>query len=112
MSGMLTAVLDFIHQAFRGGATDAGAQRIDFGDRSIFLKRGEHLFFALVVKGRETPRLRNFLESTVKLIEERWGDAVEHWDGSATAMEEVREFVHKRVAATGKLKIPTIPIGR
>ena len=96
VSGMLTAVQDFVHDAFVYGEKKRPLKKMDFGEYSILIKRGEHLYFAAVIRGGDTPHLRELMESTLFDMEERFADTLKNWEGDEDSLVAVREYLAKK----------------
>jgi OOP family OmpA-OmpF porin len=96
VSGMLTAVQDFVHDAFVYGEKKRSLKKLDFGEYSIIIRRGEHLYFAAVIRGRDTPRLRELMEDTLHDLEDRFGPRLRDWEGDEAALQQVREYLGKK----------------
>jgi len=96
VSGMLTAVQDFVHDAFVYGDKKRALKKMDFGEYSIVIRRGEHLYFAAVIRGRDTPRLREMMEGALFEIEDKFGKELKEWEGDEATLVPVREFLAKK----------------
>lgn len=64
ISGMLTAIKDFVTQAFK--ASNQDLNQIQYGDDTIILEEASHFYLAFVVSGPIPP---NFSEKSQKLAE-------------------------------------------
>jgi hypothetical protein len=78
---MLTGVKDFVSDAFIRDTSqrdEKGLNKLEFGEKSILLERGNHYFIALIFTGRDSfPKLKGVMEE----IEERYGSVLANWDG-------------------------------
>jgi hypothetical protein len=79
-SNMLTAIQEFIRDSFRE-VEDSPVKQIEFGDRKIAMERGEHLFLAVVYRGRETRWNIEPIREAIEEIEDTYGAELENWDG-------------------------------
>lgn len=71
VSGMLTAIRDFVADAF--GKSDGGElASVDYGDRRILLEAGEFVYLAVVVVGIEPTGFRSQLRDLIYTIENRY----------------------------------------
>lgn len=53
ISGMLTAIKNFVSESFKDENGDQNLYEIQYGDSRIILERGRHTYLAIVVKGSE-----------------------------------------------------------
>jgi hypothetical protein len=90
LSGMLTAIQDFIRDAFKD-KTQFGLRRLDFGDSEIHLKRGTGFFLAVVLSGTEPPDFEIKLDKTVKDIEAKYGDVLSDWKGNFSQVRGIKD---------------------
>jgi hypothetical protein len=75
LTGMLTAVQDFIRDSFV--TSDEGElRRMDFGDRTILIRRGTHSYLAAVVRGRAPLGLQRKLEETLGKLEKAFPESM------------------------------------
>ena len=90
LSGMLTAIQDFIKDAFKD-KTKFGLRRLDFGDSEIRLKRGNGFFIAVVLKGEEPKNLEEKLNKTIEKIEAKYGNILPNWKGNLGEVRGVKD---------------------
>ncbi|UCE36686.1 MAG: putative Ig domain-containing protein [Thermoplasmata archaeon] len=93
LSSMLTGVKDFVSDAFirdESMREEKGLQKLEFGEETIYLERGEHFFIALIFTGRGIPPK---LKAVKEEIEKRFGDVLEDWDGDMRAFEGAHEII-------------------
>ena len=85
LSGMLTAVQEFVREAFQYGE-HRELHQLDFGDYRILIERGKFVYLAVVYSGQESPSIHKKVRTVIDLIEKQFGSVLEKWDGD---MEEV-----------------------
>ncbi len=85
LSGMLTAVQEFVREAFQYGE-HRELHKLDFGEYRILIERGKYVYLAVVYAGEESPAIRKKVRAVIDRIEDQFGAALEKWDGD---MEEV-----------------------
>lgn len=85
LSGMLTAVQEFVREAFQYGE-HRDLHQLDFGDYRILIERGKYVFLAIVYSGKESTAIHKKVRAVIDRIESEFGAALENWDGD---MEEV-----------------------
>ncbi len=92
LGGMLTAIQDFIRDAFKD-KTEFGLRRLDFGDSEIHLKRGNNYYIAVVLSGtgQEPADLEDKLEKTIERIEENFGEVLENWKGDLSQVRGIKD---------------------
>lgn len=65
ISGMLTAVREFVHDSFSNDTTDGELNELQYGNRRILIQNGRYAYLAVVVTGTHSPAFRfqtqNFL---------------------------------------------------
>ena len=90
LSGMLTAIQDFIKDAFKD-KTKFGLRRLDFGDSEIRLKRGNGFFIAIVLRGEEPKNLDGKLNKTIEKIEAEYGKVLATWKGNLSEVRGIKD---------------------
>lgn len=84
VSGMLTAVTDFVGDSFVGEADrGAGLQKLRVGEMSVWVERGPHAVLAAAVRGEGPEDLREVLEESVESVHQRFHDDLENFDGDS-----------------------------
>jgi hypothetical protein len=93
LSSMLTGVKDFVSDAFirdKAEREEKGLNKLEFGEKSILLERGNHYFIALIFTGRDSfPKLKGVMED----IEERYGSVLGDWDGEMRVFKGSDEII-------------------
>ena len=85
LSGMLTAVQEFVREAFQYGE-HRELHQLDFGEYRILIERGKFVYLAVVYSGEESAQIRKKVRTVIDRIEDQFGPVLEKWDGD---MEEV-----------------------
>ena len=67
VSGMLTAIRDFVQDSFKVGE-DEGLQTLKVGDLSVWIEQGPHALLAVVVRGAAPPSLRTALQQALEAV--------------------------------------------
>lgn len=81
LSGMLTAVQDFIRDSFV--PTEEGAlQSMNFGERKIIVRQGNASYLAIILKGRTPSSLPKKMDETLRKFEKAFPQASENVDGA------------------------------
>jgi len=68
VSGMLTAIQDFAHDAFGGNGTDQ-LNEIQYGERRILIERAQHTYLAVILDGPEPPGFRTRMREQLMRVE-------------------------------------------
>lgn len=96
VSGMLTAVQDFVKETFQYGER-RGLSHLDFGDYRILIERGDHVYLAVVYSGHGAQFLRRKVRKVLWTIEIAYGKVLELWDGDMEkvlgAKDIIREYL-------------------
>jgi OOP family OmpA-OmpF porin len=82
VSGMLTAIRDFVRDSF-GSAEGDALQVFQVGELEVLVEESPHAALAAVVRGHPPPELRVALEQALEAIESRRGIALAAFDGDA-----------------------------
>jgi len=69
--------------------------QIEFGENRIFIERGDYAYIAVVYSGSEPTGIYNKVKDALKLIERRYWDILETWDG------DTQKLGHTRPIKTG-----------
>jgi tetratricopeptide (TPR) repeat protein len=106
VSGMLSAIQDFIIQSFSG--TPGGALReVRHGGLDLIMEHGEHAFLAVVVAGPRPLGLQEQMKGVLLSFHQKYAGALEKWDGVvdrfAGVEESLREIVSVRQAVLVRL---------
>ena len=94
VSGMLTAVQDFIKDSFVG-SREGALRSLDFGQRKILIRRGTTSYLAVVLTGRAPSGLPRKMEETLRQFEERYPRAAE--DADDAAMDGANEVLYREL---------------
>ena len=89
VSGMLTAIKDFVQDSF-GGAKDEALDTLRVGDRSVWIEHGSHAILAAVVRGNPPIDLQITLRDALAEIHFKQSEEMKKFDGDATPFEEIR----------------------
>jgi len=85
VSGMLTAVQDFVRDSFLSGKTE-DLDTMHVGDYGVWVQHGPHALLAAVISGAAPPDLRNILQRTLEQIHRDFGPALQTFSGDASTV--------------------------
>ncbi len=83
VSGMLTAIRDFVQDAF-GRGQEGQLDEIQYGTKRILIEATRHAYLAAVVEGIEPAGFRATLREQIIAIENAYSGALVSYDGDAT----------------------------
>ncbi|MFQ5910458.1 MAG: hypothetical protein ACE5IJ_07030, partial [Thermoplasmata archaeon] len=90
LAGMLTAIQEFIRDSFREGHD---LRRFEFGEKSIVVQKGSHIYAAAIFAGR-TPRwAESSLEAFVSDFERKYEFDKKKWSGDVSALEDLDDMM-------------------
>jgi OOP family OmpA-OmpF porin len=86
ISGMLTAIRDFVGDAFEPRA-DGGLRTFSVGDVTVLVEAGPRALLAAVVRGQHPPTLLERLQETLELLHLHFAAPLAEFAGDAAAFE-------------------------
>ncbi len=103
VSGMLTAIQDFVKDSFR---VEAGNElsTIQMGDFTIWLVQGPKAVLAGAIRGTAPEELRRTFNNTLEVIHMELADVLDDFDGDAAQMEAARPHLQACLQSQQKSK--------
>ena len=98
VSGMLTAIRDFVRDSFGAGADDT-LDTFRVGELAGVIEQGPHAYLAAVVRGTIPPDLRHTLQRALETIHLQQATELEAFDGDASVFEETRPVLQECLEA-------------
>ncbi|UCE74922.1 MAG: PKD domain-containing protein, partial [Methanomassiliicoccales archaeon] len=101
VSGMLTAVQEFVKDSFRGSDSaedmdiEGALGKLEYGDFKIVIERGTYTFLSAVISGYDNKRLRKRMKDVVEEFEEKYSHTLADWDGDMAKFEGAGIIVSK-----------------
>jgi OOP family OmpA-OmpF porin len=92
VSGMLTAIRDFVHDSFKVAESDA-LESLKVGDLSVWIEPGPHAVLAAVIRGAAPREYRQTLVDAVETIHLQFGEPLEAFNGDATPLADARSIL-------------------
>lgn len=104
ISGMLTAIRDFVSDSFVPRTTGE-VRRFSVADVNILTETGPRAYLAALVRGVAPESVRERLETTLESIHLQWSTALASFDGDSTPFADTRPLLEdclETVLDTGK----------
>ncbi|UCF07811.1 MAG: DUF2341 domain-containing protein [Thermoplasmata archaeon] len=94
VSGMFTAVQDFINDAFTGSTPDDQweLEEMKFGDNKILIERSDWLYLATIFEGNGS-KLAIRVRKILKKINEQYGNVFADWDGDMAQLTGISAMI-------------------
>jgi OOP family OmpA-OmpF porin len=89
VSGMLTAIRDFVQDSF-GGGREQSLDSFKVGDLTVKIEQGPEAVLAAVIRGNAPPELRSLLTETIEEIHLEQAEALANFQGDASPFERSR----------------------
>jgi outer membrane protein OmpA-like peptidoglycan-associated protein len=86
VSGMLTAIQDFVHDSF-GSDRDDTVGNFQVGERKIWIEHGTSAMLALVIRGNPPNDLKEMMRDALDEIQLKYADELSMVDGDCEALE-------------------------
>ncbi len=90
VSGMLTAIGDFVRDSFD---PEAGLNTVNFGERVLVVEQSAQAVLAAVVRGNPPPTLQGRLQDTLSEIHTRFAEELRHYSGDNQVFADVRPML-------------------
>lgn len=87
ISGMLTAIRDFVADAF-GRQEEGELNEVHYGDLRILIETAKYTYVAVVIRGTEPSGFRAQIREQLAEIEMQHVDVLLHYDGNAAQLAE------------------------
>jgi OOP family OmpA-OmpF porin len=93
VSGMLTAIQDFVRDSFGRGIHEQEIETIELGEFKLWVLHGPVAILAVVVSGTPPSELRHILERTLERLHAEFGALLTSFDGSTDAFATTRPLL-------------------
>ncbi len=87
VSAMLTAVQQFVNDSLDETGTDK-IRKLEFGDRELFMERGENIYMAIMFTGTLTKKLDDQITELIGQIENEFPELAA-WNGRMKGLENI-----------------------
>jgi hypothetical protein len=88
MSGMLTAIRDFVKESF-GRGREGQLDEIQYGERRILIETAQHAYLAVVIDGIEPPGFRTEMRERIIEINHAHEKTLHFYEGDSTPLAPV-----------------------
>ena len=105
LSSMFVAIQDFIKDSFKD-ETSFTLRKLDFGDKSVLIEKGDHLFLAVVLHGKASKKVAKKMKDVLDDIEDEFSAILADWDGDLDQVRGVTDMVSRLYS-----KAPSLPSG-
>lgn len=105
ISGMLTAIQDFVQDAF-GQGEEGNLDQVTYGDKQILIESARYAYLAIVVEGTEPVAFRTKLRDCLMLIENDYVDLLREFDGNVSALSQAKEQLRPLITSSATLNPP------
>jgi outer membrane protein OmpA-like peptidoglycan-associated protein len=92
VSGMLTAIQDFVHDSFSAQQGDA-LETLQVGELTVWIEQGPRAVLAGVIRGQAPQELRNLFRETLERIHQEFAGELESFEGDAATFEPARKYL-------------------
>jgi hypothetical protein len=92
LGSMFVAIQDFVKDSFKD-LTSFTLRRLDFGEKSIVIEKGDHLYVAAVLHGAASHKVASRMEKIADEIEDRFEEELKEWDGDLDKLRGVNDIV-------------------
>jgi len=91
VSGMLTAIQDFVNDSFNSG-NNASLDTLRMGgDQSVWVEQGVHVFLAAVIRGTPPLGLRETFQELLSDLQKTFGERLESFQGDVAPFAILKE---------------------
>jgi hypothetical protein len=87
---MLVAIQSFVRDSFKD-ETSTGLKRLDFGEKKILVEKGDRLYLAAVLHGRNAGKVPQKLLQVIEDIQKDFGPVFAQWDGDLESVRGVKD---------------------
>ena len=94
LGSMFVAVQDFVKDSFKE-ETSFTLRKLDFGQKSILVERGDRIFLAAVLHGKSSRKIVGRMKRVVGEIEARYEDSLDDWDGDLDEVRGVNDMMKR-----------------
>ena len=112
ISAMLTAIRDFVHDAFGQGQEDKELDEVQYGDEHIIIQSGRVTYLAVVTQGVEPEGFRARLHKFMSELEVKYERVLRQYNGDPSILPNLQPKIAHLIAETTEGKTAPRPISR
>ena len=94
VSGMLTAIQSFVHDAFSANEFD-GLNTLQVGELSVWIEWGPKAVLAAVIRGTGPQKLREAMQIKLEEIHTEYATELKQYEGDSTQFETLTPELHR-----------------
>jgi outer membrane protein OmpA-like peptidoglycan-associated protein len=98
VSGMLTAIRDFVADSFARDGDAGGLRRFTVGELTVMVEQGPQAILAAVVRGQAPDTLLAKLQDTLERVHLEFADPLAGFEGDTTPFEPARPLLEECLA--------------
>jgi outer membrane protein OmpA-like peptidoglycan-associated protein len=98
VSGMLTAIRDFVADSFARDGDAGGLRRFTVGELTVMVEQGPQAVLAAVVRGQAPDALLGKLQDTLERLHLEYADALAGFEGDTAPFEPARPLLEECLA--------------
>jgi len=98
VSGMLTAIRDFVADSFARDGDAGGLRRFTVGELTVMVEQGPQAVLAAVVRGQAPDALLGKLQDILERVHLEYADALAGFEGDTTPFEPARPLLEECLA--------------
>jgi len=106
VSGMLTAIRDFVHDSFGQGQADKELDEIQYGNQRIVIQSGQVVYLAVLIDGIEPEGFRARLHDFVSELRVHHERALREYAGDPTTLPDLQPGLDRLLIDLGSLTQP------
>ena len=103
VSGMLSAIQDFIRDSFDSGDSGSDLRSMRTGSRTVVIEPGRHAIAAMVVNGVPPAEKTALLADLVDRLHAGWGSMLDTFDGDTAPFASLRDLFQPLVMRTADI---------
>jgi OOP family OmpA-OmpF porin len=103
VSGMLTAIKDFVQDSF-GATQDDTLDNFQVGGRKVWIEHGAYAIVALVISGNPSIRMREMMRDVLDDVHVTAFEALKQFSGDTTPFKEIRPTLNSLLQIQFKSK--------
>jgi outer membrane protein OmpA-like peptidoglycan-associated protein len=95
VSGMLSAIQDFVRDSFHTSQTTQAINRMNVGDLDVWVEEGPYAILAVVIRGVAPRQLRDTMAETLENMHRQYAAQLDRFDGDSAPFGEVNTLLSR-----------------